>query len=100
MNELKTCACKQKSSPRSLEQVKSIENRINRISGQLNGVKKMIAENAYCNDILMQICAISKALKALSGEILKEHLHTCVTESVLKGDELVLDEVVELFKKY
>ncbi len=100
MTEQKMCACKQKATPRNEEQIKKIENRISRISGQLNGVKKMINENAYCNDILMQICAISNALKGLSGEILKEHLHSCVTQSVLNGDQRVLDEVVELFKKY
>ena len=95
-----SCACKQKSVARSPEQIKAIENRINRITGQLNGVKKMINENAYCNDVLMQICAISSALKSLSGEILKEHLHSCVANSVANGDNSVLDEVVELFKRY
>lgn len=100
MNDLKKCECKHKNTKRTPEQIKAIENRINRISGQLNGVKKMINENAYCNDILMQICAISSALKGLSGEILKEHLHSCVVEGISNGDQSVLDEVVELFKRY
>lgn len=95
-----SCECKEKIVKRTQKEIKAIDNRINRIIGQLNGVKKMIDENAYCNDVLMQILAISKALKGLSGEILKEHLHSCVIEKIKNEQYDALDEVVELFKKY
>lgn len=92
--------CQKKNTPRSQKEIKNLENRINRICGQLGGVKKMIGENAYCNDILIQLCAISSAVKSLSSEILSAHLHTCVKEKLVLGDESALNEIVALFKKF
>ena len=95
----KNC-CLQKNSRRSESQIKDFQNRINRISGQLGGVKKMIDENRYCADILIQLSAINKAVNSLASLIMEDHLKTCVVEKITAGDTQVIGEVVELFKKF
>lgn len=67
--------------------------------GQLNGMKKMLDENRYCGDILIQIAAVERALQSFGYIILKDHMETCVVEGVKNGDLAVVDEVVELMKK-
>ena len=93
------CACK-KSTERTEEQIKDISNRINRLTGQLNGVKKMIEENRYCIDILIQLSAIDKAVKGLASLIMEDHLKTCVVEKIQKGNTQVVDEITDIFKRF
>ena len=79
---------------------KKINNRINRIEGQLRGVKKMMQENVYCNDILIQLSAIEKSVKSLSNFILENHLYNCVANDLENGKLEVIDELISLFKKF
>ena len=75
---------------------KYLKTRLNTIEGQIRGVSKMVEEDKYCNDILIQLLAINKSIKSLSTDILKGHLSTCVVEDI-KNDNLdVIDEVMEL----
>ena len=74
--------CKQKKTPRDEELVNNLEKRINRISGQLNGVAKMIKENRYCHDVLIQIAAIESALKEVGFILLKDHMTSCVVDDI------------------
>lgn len=78
--------------------------RLNRISGQVNGVKKMIEENRHCPEILAQLRAIRSAVRGLEANILERHLGHCITESLSGGDtndiQKKVDELKELFKKY
>ena len=92
--------CNSRKTERSAEEKKLITNRLNRISGQVNGVKKMIDEDAYCSDVLIQLAAIESAVKSLSNHILENHLHTCITTEVQKGNTEAIDEVIELFKRF
>ncbi len=92
--------CKERTRTRSEEEVRALGTRINKIIGQLGGVKNMIEENRYCDDILIQLSAIDKAVKSLSAAVFDIHLHTCVKDKILAGDEAVLDEITELFKKF
>ena len=91
--------CRMKEQPRSKETIKQLENRINRMVGQLNGIKNMIEEQRYCGDIIIQISAVQKALEGLSYQILQEHMHTCVPSEIDKGNIEILDEVLELIKR-
>ncbi len=78
-------------------------HRINRIIGQLEGVKRMIAERRYCPDILTQTRAISSALRSLEGSILELHLASCVKGAIESEEgyaEEKIEELVALFKKY
>ena len=101
MEEKNCCCCEEKkNTARTQKQIKSIESRINRINGQLAGINKMVKENRYCADILIQLSAVSSAVKGLASIILEDHLKSCVTEKVLEGDNAVMDEVLQLFKRF
>lgn len=94
------CACcHHKNTPREDREQKQLQNRINRIIGQLNGIRNMIDDNRYCGDILIQIGAVESALQSLGYIILKDHLQTCVVEEVKRGNEAIMEEAVELIKK-
>ena len=91
--------CKTKKTPRDEELVNNLEKRINRISGQLNGVTKLIKENRYCHDVLIQIAAIESALKEVGFILLKDHMTSCVVDDIKNNDLSSLEEAIELSKK-
>ena len=94
------CACcHHKQTPRDAKVQKQLQNRINRIIGQLGGIKNMIDDNRYCGDILIQIGAVESALQSLGYIVLQNHMQTCVAEEVKNGNEEILTEAVELIKK-
>lgn len=97
----KSCGacCHQKATPREEASLKLLKNRINRMTGQLNGISKMLDENRYCGDILIQLAAVESALQSFSYIILKEHMETCVVEEIREGNLEVIGEAVELIKK-
>ena len=82
---------------RTEEEKKKLIRRLNIISGQIGGLKQMIETDRYCDEVLIQISSVNKALKSLGNEILKSHLETCVVKD-LKDDKLeVIDDVIDLF---
>lgn len=91
--------CRQKNTPRDEKTLRSLKSRLNRITGQLNGIGKMLDENRYCGDILIQIAAAEKALQSVGYVILQEHMKTCLTEEIKKGNNGIMDEALELIKK-
>ena len=68
--------------------------------GQIDGILKMVEEDRYCGDVLTQLAAVESAVKAVSREVMQDHLETCVVERVQAGDIEVVDEVMGLFKKF
>ena len=92
--------CCGKKTIRGIEEKTLIKNRLNRINGQVNGIKKMIDSDTYCNDVLIQLKAIENSIKSLSNHILENHLYTCVTRDLEKGDYDTIDEVISLFKRF
>jgi DNA-binding FrmR family transcriptional regulator len=97
MKEEKCCA---KKTVRGAEEKKLIKNRLNRISGQINGINKMIDNDTYCNDILIQLKAIDNSIQSLSNHILENHLYTCVTRDLENGKLDTIDEIISLFKRF
>ena len=97
---METCCEKHKRTPRSEEEKKKLVARINRITGQLQGVRRMLEEDRYCDDVLTQLAAADKAIKSLSGVILEEHMHSCLIENIQSGNLAAVDEIVDLFKKF
>lgn len=91
--------CRYKNTLRTEEERKLLQNRLNRIIGQLGGIKNMIDDNRYCGDILIQISAVESALKSLGYIIMQNHLETCVTEQIKSGNDEIIGEVMELFKR-
>ena len=85
---------------REEDEKKTINNRINRIEGQLRGIKKMIQEDAYCNDVLIQLSAVENSVRSLSNHILEKHLYSCITKDLENGKMEILDEVISLFKRF
>ena len=92
--------CCSKKTKRSPEDKKLIMNRLNRISGQINGISKMIENDAYCNDVLIQLSAVKNSVKSLSTHILENHLYMCVTRDLENGDLDSIDELISLFKRF
>lgn len=85
---------------RGATEKKTIINRLNRIKGQIDGVKKMVDEDKYCNDIMIQLSAIEKAINSLSNHILENHLYSCVSKDLENGNLEVIDELISLFKRF
>ncbi len=85
---------------RSFNDKKIIKNRLNRIEGQINGVKKMVDDDRHCDEILIQLQAIDKSVKSLANVILENHMYNCVTSEFEKGNTEVIDEVVSLFRRF
>ena len=78
---------------------KDLMNRLKRIEGQVRGVEGMLESDAYCTDILIQVSAISSALKSFNKVLLANHMKTCVAEGIRKGDDSVIDEFVVTLQK-
>lgn len=94
------CACRHKHTPRSEDTQKNIQRRLNRAIGQLNGVKDMIDDNRYCGDVLTQLAAVESAVRRVSEIVLREHMRTCVVEEIQAGNEEVVDEVMDLMRRF
>ena len=84
---------------RTQEQRKKILNRLSRIEGQVRGVRKMIEEDAYCNDVLVQSAAIAAAVDAVNREVLRAHLHSCVVRDIRDGNDAVVDELMTTLER-
>ena len=102
MSEEKCCCHKTKE--RSDDEYKRLINRLNRIEGQIRGIKKMVEEDAYCTDaycvdILVQSAAVSAAVNSFNKELLAEHIRTCVAQDIRDGKDEVIDELVCTLQK-
>ena len=91
--------CCHKTKQRTEEEYKLLTNRLNRIEGQVRGVKGMLDTDAYCADILMQVSAIQAALNAFNRELLANHIHTCVAQDIRDGKDETVDELVLLLQR-
>lgn len=84
---------------RSEKETKDLVTRLNRVEGQIRGIKNMVEEERYCVDILNQVSAVQAALNSFNKELLANHIHSCVVEDVRSGNEEVVDELCETIKK-
>lgn len=85
---------------RTDDEKKNITTRLNKIIGQLNGIKNMVEDDRYCDDILIQLSAIDKSIISLANLMLDNHMHTCLIESIKNGNYDVVDEIVDLFRRF
>lgn len=97
--EKKDCCCTSKSKNRTEMEYKDLLNRLNRIEGQIRGIRGMVEKNAYCVDILTQSAAASAALNSFNKVLLSNHIHTCVADGIRQGDEEVVEELVKMIQK-
>lgn len=84
---------------RSEEEYKSLIHRLNRIEGQIRGIRGMVEKDVYCADILVQVAAANSALNAFSRELLSQHVRTCVADDLRAGSDEKLDELLKLLPK-
>lgn len=93
MNECENCS---RSTHRTEKEKKHLQTRLKTLEGQIRGISKMVEQDKYCKDILIQLLAINKSIKSLSKEILKSHISTCVVRDIKENKLEVIDEVMEL----
>ena len=93
------CCCHDKKTLRTAEERKKLINRLSRIEGQIRGIRAMVENDAYCNDILTQSAAVNAAVNAFSRELIGSHLKGCVARDLRDGNEDVIDELLDTLKK-
>lgn len=91
------CGCRHKQ--RTEEEYKHLITRLNRIEGQIRGIRGMVEKDVYCADILVQVAAANSALNAFSRELLSQHVRTCVADDLRAGSDEKLDELLKLLPK-
>lgn len=99
MEQKKCCCCSGRTKERSAEEAKKLIHRLNRIEGQIRGIRGMLEKNAYCVDILGQVSAANAALNAFGKELLAEHIRTCVAQDIREGRDETIEELVNTLQK-
>ena len=93
------CAEDERHTVRSDETRRKLINRLNRIEGQIRGIRQMIERDAYCNDVLVQSAAAGAALNAFNRALIGCHLRSCVAHDLREGNDAVIDELLDTLEK-
>lgn len=93
------CGGTEKTTQRSQEEKRKLQNRLKRIEGQVRGLQAMIERDAYCYDILTQSAAVNAAMNAFNKEILAHHIEGCVARDIRAGKDEVIEELVTILQK-
>ena len=99
MEQHDCCHCSQRKKERSPEEYKRLIHRLNRIEGQIRGIRGMVEKDVYCADILVQVAAANSALNSFTRELLGQHIRTCVADDLRAGQDEKLDELLKLLPK-
>lgn len=99
MENTKPACCCEKSTVRGAEEQKKLIHRLNRIEGQIRGIRKMIERDAYCTDVLVQSAAVNAAINAFNRDLIASHIKGCVVRDIKEGKEEVIDELVVTLQK-
>ena len=91
--------CCHKTKERSDKEYRDLLNRLNRIEGQVRGIKGMVEKDVYCIDILVQVAAVNAALNSFNKVLLANHIRTCVARDIREGKEETLDELVAVLQR-
>jgi len=84
---------------RTEDEKKALVNRLNRMEGQIRGLKGLLEKDAYCTDILTQSAAVTAAMNSFNKELLASHIRGCVARDIREGKDEVIDELVALLQK-
>ena len=93
------CLCSKHKKERSPEEYTKLIHRLNRIEGQIRGIRGMVENGAYCPDILIQVSAVNAALNSFNKVLLANHIKSCVTTDIKAGKEETVDELVTVLQK-
>ena len=99
LQEIPCAACTGKTKQRSADELRGLVSRLNRVEGQVRGIRRMLEGNAYCIDILTQVSAANSALNSFAKELLSNHLRSCVAKDIRSGNDEKLDELVKTLQK-
>lgn len=99
MDQKKECTCCEKNTIRSEEDIRKLIHRLNRIEGQIRGIRNMLENNAYCTEILVQSAAVNAAVNAFNKELIADHIRGCVARDIRDGKDEVIDELVVTLQK-
>lgn len=99
MSEHETCGCCGKTTKRGEDERKKLINRLNRIEGQIRGIRGMIEKDAYCADILVQSAAVNAAVNSFNKDLIASHIRGCVARDIRNGNDEVIDELVATLQK-
>lgn len=97
--EEKKCCCCHKKKERSEKEYKDLIHRLNRIEGQIRGIRNMVEQDAYCPDILIQVAAANAALNSFNKVLLGNHLRTCVANDIREGHDETIDELLKVLQR-
>ncbi len=98
MEQEKKC-CDERRKEREDKEYRDLIHRLNRIEGQIRGIRGMVERDVYCTDILIQVSAVNAALNSFNKVLLPSHIKTCVTRDIKEGKEETVDELVQLLQK-
>lgn len=99
MPEKRSCGCCGRSTIRTEDERKKLIHRLNRIEGQIRGIRGMIENNAYCTDVLVQSAAVNSAVNSFNKELIASHIRGCVARDIRDGKDDVIDELVLTLQK-
>ncbi|MCH5303831.1 MAG: metal-sensing transcriptional repressor [Ruminococcus sp.] len=99
MDDKRQCGCLSKTTSRTEQEQKKLINRLNRIEGQIRGIRKMIENDAYCTDVLVQSAAVNAAVNSFNKDLIASHIHGCVARDIREGKDEVIDELVLTLQK-
>ena len=99
MNKQNCCCSGDKHTVRTENEKKKLINRLSRIEGQIRGIRTMLENDAYCNDILTQSAAATAALNSFNREIIGNHIRTCVKRDIKEDRDEVIDELLATLEK-
>ena len=99
MEPKKCCCCSQRKKERTPEEYTKLIHRLNRIEGQIRGIRGLVESDAYCADILVQSAAVNAAVNAFNKELLASHIRGCVARDIREGKDEVIDELVVTLQK-
>ena len=89
------------STPRTNDEKQKVINRLKRIEGQVRGIQKMVEDNRYCVDILVQISAIQSALKQVGFAVTERHINHCVSDAIKQGEgQETIEELMSVLKQF
>ena len=88
-----------KKKKREVDESRDLINRLNRIEGQVRGIKSMVESDAYCPDVLIQVSAVNAALNSFNKVLLGNHIKTCVTNDIKAGHDETVDELVNVLQR-
>ena len=91
--------CSHKTKERSEKEYKDLLNRLSRIEGQVRGIRRMVENDVYCTDILVQVSAVNAALNSFNKVLLANHIRTCVADDIRSGKEETIEELVATLQK-